>query len=503
MSRTYAVRYTLIAVMIAIIFVIAYTTLDLLEVGLPISFESFRTTLRLSDLLVMSTLFSFAFIAFLAGRQRDRVVAQTRYLDAINQVTRRLARALDLDQTLPEALDSIVGALRLDRAALYLFDREQLVLRATTTESPEQLLGLIQRPDLEQQLPLLLPRTGDQNLVTLDLAGDSTVPDEWRRSGYRGLVSVLIQSEERSAGLLLITARRAVHLSAEQTSFLTATCGQIGTAVARIRPYAELKRRARDLEAIAQVNRTLLAGMGLDDLLNTIASAAQVRFGLPYVAVLWVDEAAGEFVVRAQAGPLAATERLDKRFKLTQGLSARVYATGQLVLARDVRNESSYIPASDAPVLSELLTPMKASGKLIGIMAFDSLGLDAFSAADVAALTTLTDQMTIAAENARLYAEAQRERRRSTAILHSTRDVVVLIGPDRLVQLDESRRRAGVGRLGRTRYRPIAQPDAQGTAAARGLSMAEQPPARRRQPAARSDAKQRCGVCGNRHDRHR
>ncbi len=435
MPRTYAARYALVALIIGAIFVCAALALELAEAVLPLTLGSLQRIIGLNDLLVMTTPLSFALFAYWAGRQRDRVAAQARYLDAINRVTRRLTRALDLDQTLPGALDSIVGALRLDRAALYLFDREQLVLRATTSQPPEQLLDLIQQPTLEQQLPLLLPRTDDQNLVTLDLADDSTLPGEWRRSGYRALVSVLIQSEERSAGLLLITAQRAVHLSIEQASFLTATSSQIGTAVARIRPFAELKRRARDLEAIAQVNRTLLAGMGLDDLLNMIVSAAQVRFGLPYVAVLWVDEAAGEFVVRAQAGPLAATAPPDMRLKLSEGLSARVYATGQTVLARDVRNEPDYIPASDAPVLSSLLTPMKASGKVIGIMAFDSLGLDAFSEADVAALTTLTDQMTIAAENARLYAEAQRERRRSTAILHSTRDVVVLIGPDQLIQL--------------------------------------------------------------------
>ena len=125
--------------------------------------------------------------------------------------------------------------------------------------------------------------------------------------------------------------------------------------------------------------------------------------------MLWVDEVSNEFVVRAQAGPLAASALTGLRLKLTQGLSARVFHSGQPYLARDVRDEPDFVPASDAPVLSSLLVPMKASGRVLGIMAFDSLGLDAFSEADVAALTTLTDQMTIATENARLYAEAQRE----------------------------------------------------------------------------------------------
>lgn len=435
MPRTYAARYTLIALMIAIIFVIVHATLDFLEIGLPVTLESYRLTLGVGDLLVMTTPFSFSLLAYLAGRQRDRVDAQARYFETINQLNRTLTRALDLDQTLPEALTQIAAALSLDHAALYLFDRDQLVLRATTPDLPDQLVSLVQHVQLEQWLPALLPRTPDQALVTLDLTEDPIVPDELRHSGYRNLLSVLLQAEGRSLGVLLATARRPVRLSVEQTSFLLTTSSQIGAAVARVKPYAELKRRARDLEAIAQVNRTLLAGMGLDDLLDMIVNAAQVRFGLPYVAVLWVDEVADEFVVRAQAGPLAAGAPLGLRLKSTQGLSAHVYRTGLPYLARDVRSEPDYVPASDAPVLSSLLVPMKASGRVLGIMAFDSLGLDAFSDADVAALTTLTDQMTIAAENARLYAEAQRERRRSAAILRSTRDVVMLIGPDQLVQL--------------------------------------------------------------------
>lgn len=435
MSRQYAIRYTLVALVISVVFVITHATLDLLEVGLPIAYESYRLTLGLGDLLVMTTPLTFGAVAFLAGRQRDRVAAQARYLDGINRVNRTLTRALDFDQTLPEALQQVTRALHLDHAALYLFDREQLALRATTPQLPDLLLNLVQQIQLEHWLPVLLPRTADQTLVTIDLANDSAVPGELRQGEYRGLVSVLIQSGGETTGLLLIAAHRPVQLSIEQRNFLIATTSQIGAAVARARPYAELKRRARDLEAIAQVNRTLLAGMGLDDLLDTIVNAAQVRFGLPYVAVLWVDEAAGEFVVRAQAGPLVSNASKRLRFKTTQGLSARVYRTGQLYLARDVRSEPDYIRASDALVLSSLLIPMKASGKVIGIMAFDSLGLDAFSEADIAALTTLTDQMTIAAENARLYAEAQRERRRIAAILRSTRDVVLLIGPASLVQL--------------------------------------------------------------------
>ncbi len=435
MLKTYAARYSVIAFFIAVAFATAHMVMDFVELNVAFTWDVWWRSIDWGDLLVVTTPITFTALAYVAGRQRDRADAQTRYLHAINRILRSLTRSLDLDQTLPEALQETVTALRMDDALLYVFDRDQLTLRATTPYTPEPLLNMVKHIQMEQWLPALLPKVEGQQIVALDIERDLPLPHIVRRIQHRQMLSVLIQQETQEMGLLLVAARRRTALAPEQADFLIAVANQIGAAVARTRPYAEAKRRAHDLEAIAQVNRTLLAGMGLDDLLETIVDAAQVHFGLPYVAVLWVDETAGEFFVRAHAGPLAASAPQAYRQKLTEGLSARVYRTGQPYLARDGRSEPDFVPATDVPVLSSLLVPMKMSGKVIGIMAFDRLGLDAFSEADVAALTTLTDQVTIAAENARLYAEAQRERRRVAAILRSTRDVVTLIDPTGHVQL--------------------------------------------------------------------
>ena len=435
MPPSFATRYTLIVLLISIVFAIIYEILELVGFGLPFTLASFRQTLTIADVLILLVPFTFTALAYVAGRQRDRAAAQARYLDTINRIIRTLTRSLDLDRTLPEALDQTVAALNVEGAAVCEIDRDQVQLRAATPRIPETLLSAVQTMPSAQWQSILKPTTGGQQLITLDLAQSGSAFGDLRRAGYRGLISALILVESQASGALLVIVREQARLTPEQANFLITTANQIGAAMTRARPYAEVRRRARDLEAIAQVNRTLLASLGLDNVLEMIVTAAQVRFGLPYVAVLWVDEVAGEFFIRAQAGPLVALAPLHHRQKLTEGLSAQVYRTGQPYLARDVRDEPAYIPVTNAPVLSSLLVPMKASDKVIGIMMFNSLGLDAFSEADVAALTTLTDQITIAAENARLYAEAQRERRRLGAILHSTRDVVMLIDPAGRVQL--------------------------------------------------------------------
>jgi PAS domain S-box-containing protein len=420
MLRSYAMRYAIIGLLVAVALTIIHEWLQRVQSSLALS-------------LAVVAPVAFAVFAYIIGRAHDQADAQAHYLATINQINQILVRSFD--EVLPQALGQIAKALPVDHAALYVLEPDQITLRATTRDLPESVQNLMQTLKTEQWLPVLLPRTQQQRLVVLNLSDAPHLPPELQHSDYETLTSTLIQSEGQPVGLLVTASRGHPNLSRQQEDFLVTVAGLIGMALSRTRPYAEIKRRARDLDAIAQVNRTLLAGMALDDLLNMIVNAAQVRFGLPYVALLWVDQAADELFVRAHAGPLAAVAHPHHRQKLSQGLSARVYQTGRPYLARDVRMEPDYVALSDSSVLTSLLTPMKVADKIIGIMEFDSLGLDAFSEADVAAFTTLTDQVTIAAENARLYADAQRERNRVAAILRSTRDVIMLIGPDGSVQL--------------------------------------------------------------------
>ncbi len=433
MRHSFARRYALIAILLAIVFFLVHAMLDALDRGVVLDLSSLD--FGREELFLATTPIALGLLGYIVGRQRDRLATQQRYVDVLNQIMINLTRSLNLDQALVRSLELSSEALELDGGSLYLFERDHLILRASTSGVPAILSEVVQQIQVEQWLPLLLPRTSGQQLSTIDLEKDMRELVAVRQAGYRWLTSVLILSEMRPVGLMMIILRQDQHLLPEQKTFLAAVANQIGAALDNARSFAEIRRRARDLEAIGEVNRKLLANVDLDAMLTMIVNAAQVRFGLPYVAVLWVDEAAGDFVVRSTAGPLAVSNQIGHHQKLTEGLSAQVYKTGELHLARDVRTEPAYIPATQGRVMSSLLTPMRIGQRVIGIMAFESLALDGFSDEDVAALKTLTDQVTIAAENARLYTIAERERRRIAAILHNTADAVILIDPVGVVQL--------------------------------------------------------------------
>jgi PAS domain S-box-containing protein len=434
MLRTYAARYGLVAGAISILFVALYTALEMMEPHSPPTFSQFLATAGLEYWLVLTLPVIVTLLAHRAGRQRDRVTTYARDRDTLNHILRSLMYTPDpdLDQTLPQVLRQIAGALRIDEAVVLVRQHDQWITRAATRDAPETIVEVARKTAWP-------PAAREPVLLQLDQSPQS--------ADFHSAILQAVFAEAQPVGWLVLLARASQPQQRYDTDWLATVADQIGAALARAHQYALIRRRARDLEALAQINRTLLAGMDLDALLETIVNSAQVRFGLPYVTVMWIDAAVGEFYLRAQAGPLVESVTPNFRQKLTEGLAAEVLRTGQPYLARDTRQEPAYLPAVKAKILSLLLTPMKVAGQVIGVMTFESLGVDAFSDEDVLALTALTDQAAMAAENTRLLTTAQRDRQRVAAILHSTHDVVLLVDRAGVVQLINPAGERLVGRL--------------------------------------------------------
>jgi GAF domain-containing protein len=368
MLKSYAARYSLIALALSILFAIVDAVVKLIEAGVPITLSAFFITAGPEYWLMLT----FTALAYVAGLQRDRAAALARERDALNDIWRTLMPMpdTDLEQSLPRALQQIAVVANAEAAALLTLDHAQWLLRAVTAQTA---LDWLQLP---HDLPW--PSDGAQRIVTRVATlseSEAAMPPS-----QRSVVCVAVYSEEQPAGWLVLLTPQAYAARRGSGELLITIADQFGAALARARQYTLMRRRARDMEAIAQTNRLLLAGMGLDELLDIIVNSAQVRFGLPYVTVMWIDEAAGDFYLRAQAGPLTVLAMPNFRQKLTDGLAGRVLRTGQPYLARDAQHEPDYIPAVTAAIRSLLLTPLKTAERVIGVMTFESLTPDAFSA---------------------------------------------------------------------------------------------------------------------------
>ncbi|MBK9925120.1 MAG: PAS domain S-box protein [Anaerolineales bacterium] len=93
--------------------------------------------------------------------------------------------------------------------------------------------------------------------------------------------------------------------------------------------------------------------------------------------------------------------------KVGEGLSGWVVETGRPIRTGNVRKYPQYVGTYEG-INSGLYMPLKAGDKIIGVISVESEEQNAFNAEDERLLATLSNQASIAFENARLYHSAQR-----------------------------------------------------------------------------------------------
>jgi GAF domain-containing protein len=173
----------------------------------------------------------------------------------------------------------------------------------------------------------------------------------------------------------------------------------------------KLEERARQLQVVTEVARTAASFQDLDRLLTSSTRLISESFGFYHVGIFLFDEESQYAVLRA-ANSEGGQRMLNRMHTLPIDLNSIVgYAakTQTPRIALDTGEDSVYFNNPDLPeTRSEMALPLKVGMRLIGILDVQSTQKDAFSNEDIAILSTLGDQLTIAIDNTRLLTESRR-----------------------------------------------------------------------------------------------
>jgi GAF domain-containing protein/HAMP domain-containing protein len=173
-----------------------------------------------------------------------------------------------------------------------------------------------------------------------------------------------------------------------------------------------LRERTRDVQVTQDIGRAVTAERDLERLMNRVVGLIVQNFPSIYHAQIFLlDEDKQYAVLRASTGQ-AGRELLSRGHKLGVGsvsVIGQVTEQGQVIIARDtaessVHRQNEFLGETRA----ELAIPLRLGNEIIGALDVQSKMRDSFDEDQVAALQTLADQITIAIENARLYAESAR-----------------------------------------------------------------------------------------------
>lgn len=188
----------------------------------------------------------------------------------------------------------------------------------------------------------------------------------------------------------------------------------------------QIKSRAAQFEAIAQVTQAISSVRDLHELLPRIATVISEKFGFYHVGVFLLDEL-NEYAILSATNSEGGRKMLARSHRLRvgeQGIVGTVTLTGIPRIAMDVGEDAVYFNNLELPEThSEMAVPIKSGETIVGALDVQSTDSGAFSEGDIQMLSLLANQVNLAIENARLFEETRRALSESEAVSRQrTRD---------------------------------------------------------------------------------
>jgi GAF domain-containing protein/HAMP domain-containing protein len=172
----------------------------------------------------------------------------------------------------------------------------------------------------------------------------------------------------------------------------------------------DLERRAIQLSTAADVGRAVASILELESLTGAVVDLIRERFDLYYAGLFLLDGEGRYASLEAGTGEPGHLMK-EQGHRLEVGGISMVGAACALGQARIAPDAGAEPVRFDNPLLpdtrSEMALPLMVGNRVLGALDVQSTVLAAFSEEDIAVLQLVADQVAVAIENARLFAEAE------------------------------------------------------------------------------------------------
>ena len=172
----------------------------------------------------------------------------------------------------------------------------------------------------------------------------------------------------------------------------------------------ELERESAYEQASAEVGRAATSILEAGQLMEQVVELIRERFDLYYVGLFLADENSKWAVLRAGTGE-AGRAMLARNHQLQIGSGSMIgwsIANKQARVALEVSQDTVRLATAELPdTRAEAALPLRSRGRVIGALTVQSAHPGVFDQDSIIVLQVMADQVAVAIDNARLFAESQ------------------------------------------------------------------------------------------------
>ena len=194
-----------------------------------------------------------------------------------------------------------------------------------------------------------------------------------------------------------------------QVNLLQSIADQAAGAIIKTRLIQVTEQRAKQLNMLNEISRSLTSTLEIKPLLDQILKSATEILNCDAGSLFMIDESSGELVFEVTAGPVA-DNLVGMRLPSGTGIVGRSVDNAQPIIANDVQHFENWSDSTDKQtgfVTRDLLVvPMQVKDKIIGVIEIiNKKDGSPFTSDDQELLATFASQAAIAIDNARLYTQ--------------------------------------------------------------------------------------------------
>jgi len=181
----------------------------------------------------------------------------------------------------------------------------------------------------------------------------------------------------------------------------------ITTVIKDQKLYKEIERKARALEVISEVSKTIVSERYLKEILNSIVATVAQMMGTKICSIMFLDEEKQELSIVATQS-LSETYIKKPPLKVGQSISGRVVKEKRPFTVLDVTEEKGYMYpeiAKKEGLVSMLSVPMMIREHVIGVINSYTSTRHKFTDDEIKTLQIIANQAAITIENTRLMEE--------------------------------------------------------------------------------------------------
>jgi len=256
-----------------------------------------------------------------------------------------------------------------------------------------------------------------------ETATDKRLPEESRRffmsAGITSCIFVPMKIQGRVIGSIgLDIYQHSRSISPEMIEIAEIMTTQIGVALQNLRLLTDTQRHAQQLQRIAAFNQSVQATLDMETIFNIALTESAQMLAFDQMRILLYDPAQAQLrtVARYEQEKITIMLVDGDMMSLDDTTEGRVWRTREFVYlptesrARDPRQPFKIEPGSD------MIAPLQSHGRTLGVVSVSSNQTYAFGETDFAVFRQMTDQLTVAIENAEAYTQSQRQARNEALV---------------------------------------------------------------------------------------